>query len=121
MDRSAGRTVFIYSATGANEQLGGLINTRGITNKNFYEMLEIVLVFASPYTLTLTGEIVPRDGAELQRGDYYVDGKSKTPAHLYTGLLICSREIYCQRRASPLSVRLSFHGIPRPAIHDCSP
>lgn len=121
MDRSAGRIVFIYNANGDKELLGGLSNTQGITNKNFYEMLEIVLVFAGPYTLKLAGDIVPRDGAELQRGDYYVDGKFKTPAHLYTGLLICSREFCYQRRVSLLLNRLSCHGIPRSRIHDCSP
>ena len=40
-------------------------------------MLEILLVFDSPYTVILGGDIVPRDGAELQPGNYYVDGKSK--------------------------------------------
>lgn len=44
-------------------------------------MLEILLVFDSPYTLVLGGDIVPRDGAELQPGNYYVDGKSK-PLHI---------------------------------------
>lgn len=107
MDRSTGRIVFIYNANGDNELLGDLSNTQVITNKNFYEMLEIVLVFTSPYTLTLAGDIVPRDGAELHRGDYFVDGNSKTPAHLYTGLLICSREFCCQRQALPLSNILS--------------
>lgn len=43
----------MYNAKGDNEQLGGLINTRGITNKNFHDMLEILLVFDSPYTLIL--------------------------------------------------------------------
>ena len=94
MDRSVGRTVFIYRATGDNEQLGGLVNTRGITHQNFYDMLEIILVFRSPYTLTLAGDIVPRDDAELQPGDYYVAGKCpKKPLHiLRTCLLIYSRE-----------------------------
>lgn len=40
MDRSTGRTVFIYDAKGDYRQLGGLINTHGITTKNFHEMLE---------------------------------------------------------------------------------
>lgn len=91
MDRSAGRTVFIYRATGDNEQLGGLVNTRGITNKNFYDMLEIILVFRSPYTLTLAGShIVPEDGAPLKCGNYYVDGESTTLAPV--ALLIWSRD-----------------------------
>ena len=92
MDRSAGRTVFIYRATGDNKQLGGLVNTRGITNKNFHDMLEIILVFRSSYTLTLAGGyIVPKDGAPLQSGNYYVDGESQTLAHV--ALLICSRDL----------------------------
>lgn len=89
MDRSIGRTVFIYNAKGDKKQLGGLFNTQGITNKNFHDMLE--MVFDSPYTLTLaSGDTVPKDGAELQPGNYYVDVKFKTLAHLYTGLLICT-------------------------------
>lgn len=92
MDRSIGPTVFIYRATGDNEQLEGLVNTRGITNKNFYEMLEVILVFRSPYTLTLAGgHIVPKDTAPLKCGNYYVDGESKTLAPVT--LLICSRDI----------------------------
>lgn len=52
-------------------------------------MLEIILVFRSPYTLTLAGgDIVSKDGAVLQPGSYYVDGESKkTLAHV--ALLIC--------------------------------
>lgn len=56
---------------------GAWLILEGITNKNFHDMLEILLVFDSPYTLILGGDIVPRDGAELQPGNYYVDGKSK--------------------------------------------
>ena len=119
MDRSAGRTLFIYRATGDNEQLGGLANTQGITNKNFHDMLEIILVFSSPYTLTLADDIVPKDDAQLQPGNYYVDGESKTLAHV--ALLICSRDFFCQHRDYPLSITLSLHGISRQCIHDCSP
>lgn len=73
--------VLFYNAKGDNEQLGGLVNTQVVTNKNFHEMLEILLVFDSPYTLTLASDdIVPKDGAELQLGEYYVDGNSKTLA-----------------------------------------
>ena len=82
MDRSEGRTVFIYNAKGDNKVLGGLVNTNGITNKNFYDMIEILLVFDSPYTLTLAGDgTVPKDDAEVKPGNYYVDGKSTTHAH----------------------------------------
>lgn len=81
MDRTEGRTVFIY-AKGDNNVLGGLVNTKGITNKNFYAMIEIILVCKSSYTLTLGGDNeVPRDDAEMKPGDYYVDGKSTSHAH----------------------------------------
>lgn len=83
---SKGRTVSIYRARGSNDQFGGLINTRVITNKSFHGMLEI---FDGPYTQTFAGgSLVPKDGAELEPGNYYVDGKSKTLAHLFVALLI---------------------------------
>ncbi len=43
---SKGRTVLIYRARRSNDQFGGLIDTRVITNKNFHDMLEI---FDGPY------------------------------------------------------------------------
>lgn len=62
--------------------LGGLVNTKGISNKNFHDMIEILLVFGSPYTLALAGgDTVPKDDAELKPGNYYVDGKFTTHAH----------------------------------------
>lgn len=62
-----GRTVFIHNAKGNNEALGGLYITQGITKKNLYDMLEILLVFESPYTIALAGgDTVPKDGAELR-------------------------------------------------------
>ena len=73
--------MFIY-AKGDNTVLGGLVNTNGITNKNFYAMIEIILVFESSYALALGGDDeVPRDDAEMKPGDYYVDGKSTSHAH----------------------------------------
>lgn len=50
-----------------------------MTNKNFYEMLEILLFFES---LALAGgDTVPKDSAELRPGIYYVDGKSTNLTH----------------------------------------
>lgn len=77
MDRTEGRTVFIYAKGDNNGVLGGLVNTKGITNKNFYAMIDIILVCKTSYTLTLGGDLeVPRDDVEVRPGDYYVDGKS---------------------------------------------
>ena len=47
MSRASDRTVFIYNGQGNNEQLGGLVNNEGITNNNFFGMLEILLIFRS--------------------------------------------------------------------------
>lgn len=82
MSRASDRTVFIYNGQGNNEQLGGLVSNEGITNNNFFGMLEILLIFRSSYTLRLeSGGMVPHDDAQLLDGKYYVDGKSKTSAH----------------------------------------
>lgn len=82
MSRASDRTVFIYNGQGNNEQLGGLVNNEGITNNNFFGMLEILLIFRSSYTLRLeSGGMVLHDDAQLLDGKYYVDGKSKTSAH----------------------------------------
>lgn len=69
VDRSEGRIINIYNAQGHKEELGGLGNIQGITNKNFHDMLEILPVFHGPYTPTLASDdIFPKDGAELQPG-----------------------------------------------------
>lgn len=82
MSRASDRTVFIFNGQGTNEQLGGLVNNEGITNNNFFEMLEILLIFRSYYTLRLeSGGMVPHDDAKLRDGKYYVHGKFKTSAH----------------------------------------
>ena len=97
MDRLEKRTVFIYNVKGDNEEIGGLGNTQGITNKKFYDMLEIILVFHSPCTLALAGGgAVPKDGAELKLGKYSIDGKfTATHAH-FVALLICNRDFFYQ-------------------------
>lgn len=64
MRRTNKRIVNFYNTKGDKEQLGGLVNTQGITNKTFHKMLELLEVFDSPYTRTLAGDdIVPKDGA----------------------------------------------------------
>lgn len=53
------------------------------TNKNYYHMIEILLVFKSLYTLALAGNgKVSKDGTKVKPGNYYIDGKSTTFAHL---------------------------------------
>ncbi|KAF8416258.1 HNH endonuclease-domain-containing protein [Tirmania nivea] len=62
-NRSAGRDVHIYDANDPDIVLGGLILTNGVTNANFYSMVEVFLLFDSDYILR------HEDGTELQRND----------------------------------------------------
>ena len=72
--RILGRNVYIYSARDTNTVLGGLIATDGMTNANFYSIVEIVFIFDSDYTLSSeSGTTVQRDGHPLQAGTYFIN------------------------------------------------
>ena len=47
-DRSAGRDVHFYAASYPTIELGGLILTNGVTNRNFYSMLDILVAPTLP-------------------------------------------------------------------------
>lgn len=83
-DCSESHTVFIY-AKSDNTVLSSLVNINGITNKNFYAMIKIILVFKSSYTLALSGDDkVSRDDAEIKPGDYYMlTVNPQSHAHLW--------------------------------------
>lgn len=73
MNRSAGRDVHIYNANDPTEPLGGLILTNGVTNANFYAMIEVFLFFNGDYVLRHEGVTdVPRDEQALQPGSYFI-------------------------------------------------
>lgn len=75
--------VFIYNSQDNDKQLGGFVNNEGITNNNFFGLLEILLIFCSFYTLRLKSVgIVPHNDAQLLDKKYYVDSKSKPSTHL---------------------------------------
>jgi hypothetical protein len=77
-NRSAGRTVFIYDANDRENVLGGLILTNGVTNKNFYEMVDILLVFNSDFRLRYESDTtIERNGDPLQPGKYYICAAGK--------------------------------------------
>ena len=46
MDRSEGRDVHPYNPSVPTKPLGGLILINGITNANFYAMVEIFVIFS---------------------------------------------------------------------------
>jgi hypothetical protein len=72
-NRSVGRNVHIYNANDPTTVLGGLILTNGITNANFYSMVEILFIFESTFFLRDEGGVViQRDGSQLQPGNYYI-------------------------------------------------
>ncbi len=73
LNRSEGRDVHIYDAKNPATVLGGLILTNGVTNANFYSMVEILYVFGGTFLLQhKSGITVQRDGHPLQPGNYYI-------------------------------------------------
>ncbi|KAK9361218.1 hypothetical protein V1504DRAFT_452379 [Lipomyces starkeyi] len=71
-DRSLGRDVHFYDASNPDEPLGGLISNPSISVKNFLSMLEILIVAAHPYSVSLreTGESLMPTEDVLQPGHY---------------------------------------------------
>ncbi|MCJ1254710.1 hypothetical protein MMC24_002526 [Lignoscripta atroalba] len=76
LDRSGGRNVHIYATDDPTQTvLGGLVLTNGVTNNNFYSMIEIFLVFRSTFSLQdIDGVTIDRNDHPLQPGKYYVTG-----------------------------------------------
>ena len=72
--RARRRNVYIYSARDANTVLGGLVATNGMTNANFYSMVEIIFIFDNDYTLSSeSGATVQKDYNPLQAGKYFIN------------------------------------------------
>lgn len=72
-NRSAGRNVHLYKVNNSTEVLGGLVLTNGITNTNFYSMVEILLIFTSTFFLRDERNTpIPKDSNSLQPGNYYI-------------------------------------------------
>ncbi|RPA88907.1 hypothetical protein L873DRAFT_1724108 [Choiromyces venosus 120613-1] len=72
-DRSAWRNTFIYDPNNRHTVLGGLWATPGITNANLYSMLEIFCLFSNTFELhDEAGQLVEKDVAQLQPGNYYI-------------------------------------------------
>jgi hypothetical protein len=73
IDRSDGRNVHIYDANDPDTVLGGLVLTNGVTNDNFYSMVEILIIFTSAFLLRDEGGAeIKKDNRPLQPGNYYI-------------------------------------------------
>ncbi|ELR03632.1 hypothetical protein VC83_03464 [Pseudogymnoascus destructans] len=73
INRSEGRNVHIFNAADPTSELGGLIRTRGVTNKNLYDMIEIFVVVTSEFTLRNDGDMtIAKDDAQLEPGNYFI-------------------------------------------------
>ncbi|KAG9232165.1 HNH endonuclease-domain-containing protein [Amylocarpus encephaloides] len=71
-DRSRGRNVHIYDAKDRATVLGDLILTNGVTNTNFYSMVEIIILFTSDFELRDEGDTkIDRNDDPFQPGILY--------------------------------------------------
>lgn len=78
-NRSRGRDVHIYDAKDHTTVLGGLILTNGVTNTNFYMMVEILIFFTASFEIQNEGgDTIERNDDPLQPGKYYIDAASKS-------------------------------------------
>lgn len=76
-NRSLGRNVHFYKLGDPENPFGGLVLTDGITNKNFYAMIEILLTCQSSFSiLDKDHAVVQLNDLPLQPGSYYVTGES---------------------------------------------
>lgn len=82
-DRAVGRNVHLYDTRDRTRAFGGLLLNNGVTNKNFYKMVEILLILETSLSLQneLGAEIEKNDNP-LQPGNYYVVGKYAMLSHL---------------------------------------
>ena len=72
-NRFVGRDVHLYDAKDRETILGGLELNSGVTNANFYSMVEIFISFESDYVLLDEATVqVPRNGDPLQTGCYFI-------------------------------------------------
>ncbi|KAI9880656.1 MAG: hypothetical protein M1830_001660 [Pleopsidium flavum] len=95
VNRTAGRNVFIYDVSNPNDVLGGLILTNGVTNANFYSMIEILFIFTRPVLLRHNSNtIIQRDDTPLWPGNYYI---------VTTGLISVNNEPWLIRTVSQSS------------------
>jgi hypothetical protein len=79
-DRALDRDVFIYDEKDPDKVLGGLVLTNGVTNANFYSMIEIMIIFCGGFSLfDGRGIKIKRNDDPLQPGSYFIDADGRLP------------------------------------------
>ncbi|OAL37385.1 hypothetical protein AYO20_03234 [Fonsecaea nubica] len=83
-DRSVGRNVHIYDLNNPTTVIGGLLLLPGVTNANFYAMIEIIVIFEGPFFLQYENETkIEKDDYPLQPGKYYIIGSFRLNNELW--------------------------------------
>ena len=110
--RALGRNVHIYSARDTNTVLGGLVATDGMTNANFYSMVEIVFIFDNDYTLSRkkSGTTVQRDNDLLQAGKYIINTAGSLKVNNEPWLVRTIRGLRCSPKEFCKAVRERDYG-----------
>ena len=88
-NRAVGRNIHLYGARDNTSALGGLLLTTGMTNKNFYQMVEILLILETSFFLQdEPGTKVEVNDDPLLPGNYYVVGKYIILSHFNSCLIL---------------------------------
>ena len=78
LNRSRGRDVHIFDASGRDTSIGGLILTAGATNANLYAMIEIFVIFNGEYILRNESDTtIEKDDSLLLPGNYFINSPRK--------------------------------------------
>ena len=89
--RALARDVFIYDLRDFDTLLGGLVLTTGVTNANFYAMVDIIIDISPPSPFFLqdeNGGTVAQDAQPLLPGRYFVVANGTVNVCFFTTLRI---------------------------------
>jgi hypothetical protein len=96
-NRSGGRNVHIYNVKDPATPLGGLILTNGVTNANFYSMVEILVLFAGSFELrNEEDDKIEKNDDALSPGKYYIHALGKLAGITIAKLILALRSFLNQ-------------------------
>jgi hypothetical protein len=72
LDRSVGRNVHIFDARDPTKEIGGLLLCAGVSRRNFYDWVAMIITTDDDWHLEFEDNRLPRDDAALSRGDYFL-------------------------------------------------